>query len=215
MWTDKKNWKDYIRLKEERPLDFKPSENLDIITDQDIVNRYTEDHDVVLGIAYRSRYNIMVVDLVKDSLGKIFTYERIFPAVQQGAIVTVPLYEDHFVILRQFRHSLRDIQYAFPRGYGEKDITPEENVKKELQEEIGANDIRDIVYLGNVVADSGLCGNSVDVYTCSVDVVKTHPMYEGIENALLLTEIELREWIKDGKINDGFTLSAFCLYCTR
>lgn len=63
-----------------------------------------------------------------------------------------------------------------------------------------------------VVADSGVVSNKVDIYFCSV----TEPMlklgYEEIEKIQLLTEDELDTWIAEEKITDGFTLAGYSMY---
>ena len=136
------------------------------------------------------------------------------PAVCSGAVVVVPVCDGKFILLNQFRHALRDFQFAFPRGFGETNIDSAENAEKEAEEELGTRP-HDIKYLGQVVADSGMNGNIVDVYTCSVDAEKINirEKYEGIKNAVMLDSQEIKDYIRTGKINDGFTLSAYTLYC--
>lgn len=97
-------------------------------------------------------------------------------------------------LLKQFRHAPRKFQYAFPRGFGEPEITSEENVKKELLEEIGAVQVEE-TYLGKVLPDSGILANQVDVFMCKVSNVEVKSFYEGIQDVVLLNEAELDEWI--------------------
>lgn len=83
----------------------------------------------------------MVADLVytidKDNNKNYFAYERIIPkAKNNSSVVIVPIYEDKIILLKQYRHALRDYQYSLPRGYGEDTVQVENNVKKELSEEI-------------------------------------------------------------------------------
>ena len=104
-----------------------------------------------------------------------------------------------------------NFQYAFPWGFGEPEITSEENVKKELLEEIGAVQVEE-TYLGKVLPDSGILANQVDVFMCKVSNVEVKSFYEGIQDVVLLNEAELDEWILKKKIEDGFTLAAYSLY---
>lgn len=96
----------------------------------------------------------------------------------------------------------------------EPGVSALENVKKEISEELGTQreDVHNIIHLGQVVADSGVCGGCVDVFVCDVEEWDVPVNYEGILSALLLSEKEFTEYIEAGKINDGYTLSAFCLY---
>lgn len=63
------------------------------------------------------------------------------------------------MLLKQYRHAIRRMQYAFPRGFAEEDDkTPADNAIRELQEEIHAVITKSPVFLGRIVADSGLTG---------------------------------------------------------
>ena len=87
----------------------------------------------------------------------------------------------------------------------------ENNVKKEIQEELNAKVI-DMQHLGKVVADSGVGSNKIDVYFCSVTEPELKQGYEGIERIQLLTEEQLEKWIAEEKITDGFTLAGYSMY---
>lgn len=206
-----KEWDEYLQLMKERPEDFRQSKALKIITDESSVLEYEAKNGVEIGVVYSSPYHFLVVDLVEDRQGRGFTYERLLPAVKSGAVVIIPIWEDRFVLLRQYRHALRDYQYAFPRGFATQGLSSAENVKKELSEELGAV-VETAVPLGSVVADSGVSGNKVCVYACRVRDVKLQRGHEGIEDIVTITGKELDQWIADGRITDGFTLSAVTLY---
>lgn len=206
-------WLTYKQLMKDWPEMFAQSELIPIETDEDVILQYMEKTGKKIGVLYQSPYSLLVVDLVRGQKGQYFTYERILPAVKTGAVVTVPVCDDGFVLLKQYRHALRGYQYAFPRGFGEKDISAEENVKKELREEIDV-EAGEVHYIGNVFADSGLCGNRVQVYRCRISKPKLKYQYEGIEEVIVLQEDQLEQWIRDGKIDDGYTLAAYSLYKT-
>lgn len=209
---------EYCRLWEKRPDSFTPSSEITLVnpnTDMDIILDYEMKHHVKLGVVYKSPYNIHVVDLVRkitEDGEAYYSYERILPAVEKGAVVAVVKCGEKFVLLSQFRHAIRRNQYGFVRGFGEQGIPAEENVKKEIAEEIGASVKIRPVYLGEVVADSGMLANKVSVYYTEVSSVSKMDGHEGINGILLLDESELEDYIYTGKIDDGFTLSAFTLY---
>ena len=49
----------------------------------------------------------------------------------------------------------------------------------------------------------------------TAEVVSCRPCdngYEGIQKTILLSERELGDWIKRGRIDDGFTLAAYSLF---
>jgi ADP-ribose pyrophosphatase len=109
---------------------------------------------------------------------------------------------------------MRGYQLCFPRGYGEAGISSEENARKEIEEELGAKILK-LERLGQVVADSGLNGNKVDVYYCEIGQPCLKEGYEGIRKLEYYTAEELAESIKVEGINDGFTLSALGLLKNR
>lgn len=203
-----KEWIKYKKLIAERPELFKNSGPIDIVLDEEIVESYEQKTGKTIGVCYESEYNILVVDLVCEKQGQYFAYERLLPTVEKGAVVCVPKYTDKYILLKQYRHALRDYQYAFPRGYGELGLSPEENAQKEMREEMNAC-VETVSFLGNIVADSGLLGNKVDIYLCAISSYSQPESYEGITELIEVSEDELEQMIKENKISDGFTLSAY------
>ena len=213
-YTDSNEWKLYIELTNKRPDLFIQSEDLLIITDPDTVNEYVADSGQRLGVVYKSQWNTMLVDLVKNKNGDLFSYDRLIGTSTGVPVVTIPVYDGKFVLIKQYRHAIRSIQYAFPRGFGEDGLSAEENAVKELSEEVGATFADDarIKVIGSVTADSGITSGKVFVVYCEIISYEEKIGYEGIQKTILLSERELGEWIKRGRIDDGFTLAAYSLF---
>ena len=57
--------------------------------------------------------------------------------------------------------------------------------------------------------------NPVDVYACELSHIEEQPGHEGIETIYFVSREELEEWIRIGKIQDGFTLAAWALYLSQ
>ena len=209
-----KEWAAYLELVRERPELFRQDERLSIVFDEDTVKAFVAATGKPIGVAYRSPYSMMVVDLVRVPGGEPFAYERLVPAATGSAVVTIPRYENQFVLLRQFRHAMRGEQYAFPRGFGEDGLAAEENAAKELGEELGAP-VLSTERLGTIVSDSGISGNGVAVVLCRIGRPECRKNYEGIQGLTLLDEAALRSLIASGNVNDGYTLAAWTLLQTR
>ena len=207
----KKEWLRYLELKTQRPELFVDNGKIHIVDDEEIIAKFEEETNRKIGVVYESPYTMKVVDLVYEVPEKYFAYERSVPTIQKGAIVTVPIYQDRVILLKQYRHCIRDYEFSFPRGFGEKDVSALENAKKELREEIGA-EVEAVHFLGEVTPDSGVQSTVVAVYCCQISSYDPHLQEEGIENIIEITFDELDQLICDGKIRDGFTLSAMCLY---
>lgn len=207
-----KPWTRYLELMAQRPEEFRNSGTIHIVTDPAIVRAYQEKTGTVIGVCYESPYTILVVDLVYEQEGEYFAYERLLSTEPQGAVVCVPKYGEKYLLLRQYRHAMRAFQYAFPRGYATAGLTGEENARKELREELGAQ-VSSVKRLGSVVADSGISGTEVDIYLCAVESYDNQPGHEGIVDTIAVSAEELAKMIAGGQITDGFTLSA-CSYLT-
>lgn len=218
-YTKSKAVQEYINIWKNRPDMFRKYNNMIIVepTKEGIeeIIKYETVCNKNIGVVYKSNYNMMVVDLIQNSDGEYSTYERLMPAVQKGAVVIVPVYKDKFILLNQFRHAIRENQLAFPRGYGEVDIDSENNAIKEIKEELEAEIIDEPQKLGSVIADSGISANKVMIYAVNVAEYKEKNGYEGIESIQLKTEEELITSIKNGEINDGYTLAAYMLYMNK
>ena len=203
-------WKSYLELKDNRPSLFVNTGSISIVFDEEIILKFQQENGRKIGVLYESSYNMLVVDLVYEK-DKYYAYERVVPKEKEPGVVIVPKYKNRFILLKQYRHAIRDYQYAFPRGYGENKISIEDNVAKEMREEIGA-EISQIKYLGEVVPDSGLSSNKALVYICEVEKYMPMCNNEGIDKIIEITYEEAEAMVKKGQINDGFTLSAFYLY---
>ena len=201
-------WIRYMELKQEHPEYFKNSKIFTIEFNPDIIKNFEEKNGKKIGVIYESPYNILVVDLVYNQTGEYFTYERLLPAVKNGAVVCIPKLNNRFILLKQYRHTLQDYQYAFPRGYADINCTAEENAEKELMEELGAT-ATNLKCLGTIIPDSGISRGEATFFLCEIDNYAVIPGYEGIEDICIVSSYELTEMISKKVITDGFTLGAY------
>lgn len=195
--------KKYFNLIKERPGLFMNSDKLQIEYDVKKIKTFMKQTKKKIGVVYESPYHILLVDLIKDEkTNGYYTYERIV-STQKGGVVIIPKHGENFILLNQFRHSMRNYQYAFPRGFGEPQMSAEENAKKEICEELGLTnkDITDITFLGTIIADSGLCGDTVSVFICDIEAnqIPIPKGYEGIETYIEKTPTEFGDMVKKWK----------------
>ena len=174
-------------------------------------------HGYKFGVVYQSNFNTLIVDPIKSSNSeapkKFFPYERIVSPNGKNGVVMIPKYKNNFLLLNQYRHAPRKMQYSFPRGFSEDNSTSSENAARELKEEIGATIVNEPILLGNVISDSGLTGNRVDVYLVEIESFQQNQLiHEGIKQIIEIPVNKMDDWIRQGKIDDGFSLSAYALY---
>ena len=131
----------------------------------------------------------------------------------------IPLLETadgpRYGLLQVYRHSLRGLSGGeFPRGYQCRGISPEENAKKELWEELGIppEQVTELTFLGRSRPDTGLSGGSVSIYLARVAAAPAPSLgYEGITGLEWLSREELLRRLEAGEITDGPTQSAILL----
>lgn len=208
-------YKKYEYLMEVMPYEFINNCNIEIEKNYDVICKFEKEFNKKIGVMYESNYIYVVVDLVKSNGSDYFTYERIIQKNYKSAVVVMPMFDNKILLLKQHRHAIRNVQYALPRGFGEIGLTPEENAKKELMEEVGIenDDIKNIKYLGEVIPDSGSMATKVSVFVIEISKYGvSNDIYENIEKSLLVTFEQLEDMISDNTINDGFTLSTITLY---
>ena len=157
----------------------------------------------------------------KNDVGAFYAYERVIPTSGRGVVI-VTRKGDKYILLKQYRHSLRRYQYAFPRGYGEKGLSTKENAIKEVKEELSLceEEARRLnpVYIGTIAPDSGLTCAVADVYSVNIEHYSVKAGYEGIIDIVEYSEAELKEIIQRNKskseslFDDGYTIAALAMY---
>ncbi len=180
------------------------------------LGRLEEIYGCRFGVVYESKYNSIIVDPVKKDGGGYFPYERVIPKAGDG-VVALTVCNGKYVLLRQYRHAPRTEVLSFPRGFAEENFTDKDNVAKELNEELHVtpNDIVSIEMLGRVFPDSGILATCASVWLVTVSRYAAVKNHEGILGTEELDEEKFCNYIREGKITDGFTLSAYVLYKTH
>ena len=156
------------------------------------------------------------MDPVKKDGGGYFPYERVIPKAGDG-VVALTVCSGKYVLLRQYRHAPRTEVLSFPRGFAEENFTDKDNVAKELNEElyVKPNDIVSIEMLGRVFPDSGILATCASVWLVTISRYAAVKNHEGILGTEELDEEEFCNYIREGKITDGFTLAAYVLHKTH
>ena len=207
-----KNWTEYLKLKEEKPFLF-TKEELEIILDEKTIIDFEKSTGREIGILYQSPYRRVLVDLVKNSEGKLFAYERIIPA-KTGAAAVLPIYDDKVILIKQYRHPAQTWFWEIPRGFGEN-ISAMENAVKELFEETGIKSAN-FIHLGQIAPDSGLTSDNVAVFLAEIKdanlSLSNKEETEVISNIRMFSLEEIKQMITNGIITDSFTLAAIGLW---
>lgn len=209
---------DLFRLSDVYPLSIHCSNKRDVenFNTTRMLCRLEEMYGYRFGVVYESRFNSIIVDPVKKAGGGYFPYERVIPKAGNG-VVALTVCKGKFVLLRQYRHAPRTEILSFPRGFAEENLMDKDNVAKELNEEllVQPSDIVSTEMLGKVFPDSGILATCASVWLVTISRYEAEKGHEGILDAVELDEDQFCNYIRDGKITDGFTLAAYVLYKTH
>lgn len=208
-----KNWSKYLELVEERPQLF-TKEGLEVILDEETIKKFEEEKGREIGILYESPWRYMLVDLVKNSAGMLFAYERVVP-VKTGGVAILPVYGDGIVLIREYRHPVNEWKWEIPRGFGTAGFSATQNANKELFEETGL-EAEEVIWLGQMNTDSGLTSDHADLFLAKIKEMNLSLDHkeskEEIQKARYFTMGEVQELIRTGKVTDSFTLSALGIW---
>lgn len=214
---------DYLYFEDLYPQLFAPRALRRIITDRTRLEDYAAKHHVVLGIAAQTPYVYFLLDLVEitDAHGHSveFPYFRLVYRKQlDGAVNTVVIGTianpelgpvGGIIMQRQERHATGQIHLELPRGFGEPNLSGEENALQELREETGF--VGDSAFLlGKTLTDTGAMDAMVSFYRVEIigQVTAESTSEEAIQEVQVLSLDAIWAKIRSGEVMDGFTVQA-------
>jgi 8-oxo-dGTP pyrophosphatase MutT (NUDIX family) len=122
--------------------------------------------------------------------------------------------DKRIILSRSYRHQSRAWRWEIPRGIRKPGETAEQCGFRESLEEAGVErtDETKVIDLGRIEPDSGLAMMlpSIVAYTAiKADPEKIRPdATEAVRGYAALTVQEVEDWIREGKIVDGYTIAA-------
>lgn len=169
-----------------------------------------------IGVLVNDPYFFVVRDLVEFPNGRVGGYIRFInrKSLEGGkAVAILPFYKDKIILIKNFRHATRNWELEIPRGFGEKNITAEDNARKELLEETGLSAKR-LVLIGTLNIDTAARSSS-PAYLFYAEVTELKSSISGseevISGTLCLNITEFEDMIKQGNITDSFTISTYSM----
>lgn len=162
-----------------------------------------------VGVAHRDQYMTIFRDAVRFPDGSLGTYFR-FVDWGEGVpgVIVLPVYQGQVLLVRHFRHATRRWHLELPRGYGQEGRTPEENARRELAEEIGA-DISRLVLMGSSHPDAGASIEEDAFFYAEVAAYSKPDADEAIAEIVRVSVPEFERLMREDQITDGFTLTAY------
>ena len=161
--------------------------------------------DLRAGLLAHDPYMTIVRDAVRFPDGALGLHNRI---VERRSVAALPLLDENPVIIRTFRHGLRDWSLEFPRGAVDAGESHEDAIRRELKEEIGAN-VLELASLGDFTPGGSSLSIISTLFVARIDGIGAPQQAEAIAEIRVVPVAELEDLIVSGKIIDGFTLSLF------
>ena len=121
------------------------------------------------------------------------------------------------VLIKNYRHAIDKISWELVRWWLEKWLTVEENAIKEFKEETWIDELPlKTIELANLSADTWILGDMVSYVLLEFDDFSKFDVfwkkdweYEQIYEVKLFEKEEFEKLIKDQKLYDAFTISAY------
>lgn len=218
-FTEKATLSRYLKLVSEKPELARnpPDGDIVVLTEPDLIRKACREvykaraaqgldcDDVRAGVLASDPYMTVVRDAVRFSDGGFGLYNRV---IENGSVAVLPVIKGRPVVIRIFRHALRDWCLEFPRGAMEPGESAEETVCREIREEIGA-EVERIIDLGPFTpGGSSICILS-RLFYAEVSGIRAVAHAEGISEAIACPVAEVERLIADGRIFDGFSIAVF------
>ena len=141
-------------------------------------------------------------------------YNRIVEGNENRGIVILPLnFKKELGLVKLYRYPIQLWQWELPRGFGENNLTAEDNAIRELEEEMNMQ-AEKLVVLGSIFPNSGLLASEVDIFVAYnvKGISKMGDMEKGMIKDIKFFKInQIKEMVCNGIIKDGFTIAAYTL----
>ena len=162
-------------------------------------------------VDYQNPYFKRTKNLVKNPVGQLMDY---YFFCKPDFSIVIPIIDDSFLLVDQYRNPIERNSLEFPMGGGEKSENPLMIAKRELLEETGHR-AKKFQKLGRVAAAPGhsIQWSTVYLATGLNKIVK--PCLDPAEIGLKTKIIKINDFekmIKSGQVIDGPTLWAYTYY---
>lgn len=164
-----------------------------------------------IGVLAEDPWFYILRDMVEFPDGKVWGYNRwIGRKSEEGGafnVVLMCMQNERVLMIRKYRHEVRNWVWEFPSGFGEQGLSAEESAHNELRE-IGLIPSH-LTLLTQIVEGRG--GTSVFYVAIDTDQKYMLNRDEGIDDYRWASIAELEQVIRNGILGDGFSLWAYSL----
>ena len=199
----------YFRMMHERPELFHNGDagGIEVLTSPDGIKAAQESarnarqsrgmdvSDLRVGVLASDPYMLILRDAVRFVDGSLGLYNRI---VEVPSVAVLPLLGGRPVLVRIFRHGLREWCWEFPRGGRDPGEPSQASARRELSEEIGA-DIRELIALGAFTPGGSSLSIRADLYAAHIDGIGEPQHADNISQLRVVDVEECEESIRSSQ----------------
>jgi ADP-ribose pyrophosphatase len=127
-----------------------------------------------------------------------------------GAVAVLPVYGESVILVRQYRHAIKDYLLEIPAGLIEPQENPEETARREVEEETGFA-VNDLKKLAELYSSPGTTDEVLHLYLASVKPSsnqKNMPDQDEKIDVLIMHQDEFLRLAERGELKDSKTLIA-------
>lgn len=166
---------------------------------------------------YQNEFYVVFDDRVEFPSGKKGNYFRLRNADNPlGAVIIPRLPDGRFILLENFRYAARKTMLEFPRGLGNANETGADIAKRELLEETGYGEAT-WTRMGQFMPNGAIFEEQVEVWLADLSGEQRaiEEPDEGVVAMHKFSPAQIRQFVNEGKLTDGFTLSALALFWAK
>jgi len=161
--------------------------------------------DLRVGLLARDPYMTIVRDAVRFPDGSMGLYNRV---IETSPVAVLPLLAGRPVLVKIFRHGLREWSWEFPRGACDEGESAEAGARRELEEEIGGKTL-EMISLGEFTPGGSSLSIRARLFAATIDRIGRRDVREGIEDVRAVDVATVEYKILSGEIIDGFSIALF------
>jgi len=160
-------------------------------------------------VLFKNRYWTYCLDTFDIGNGKVNEYHYVHT---EGSTMIIPKMNDKFILVEQYRYLNDMFSIEFPCGSIEEGLDEISNARKELEEETGFTS-DNLIKIGFFSPYNGVADELCSIFfTDNLKKVDSTPDETEEFVIYFLSEEEIDNLIKENKIWDGMTISAWTLF---
>lgn len=161
-------------------------------------------------VLYKGHWLTLNEDTIVKPDGTKTTHEVI---LRNNGIILVLKYNNKFVLTKMYRYPVDEYSIEFPMGFIDKGENPRDAAIREVEEETGLK-VKDVNFLGETWAWSGLMNQSIFVFSANVSGKGKQNLEETEQDleSFYVDQSELEKLIESNAIKNSATLAAYQLW---